>query len=148
VTAGAQSFPLLQRLAAGLDYSAEETNFTLGLSTLLGQLDRRSLVVVFTDFADATSAELMIENVGRLLRTHHVLFVAFRDEELETIVAAEPKEAEDVSRAVVAGTLLQQRELVVSRLKRMGAQIVDAPAEAMGTELVNAYLAAKRRDLV
>ncbi|MFC3078427.1 DUF58 domain-containing protein [Phenylobacterium terrae] len=148
VTAGAQSFPLLQRLAASIDYTAEETNFTLGLSTLLGRLDRRSLVVVFTDFADPTSAELMIENVGRLMRTHHVLFVAFRDEELESLVAAEPESPEDVSRAVVAGTLLQQRELVFGRLTRMGAQIVDAPADRMGTALVNAYLDAKRRDLL
>ncbi|HEY9218374.1 MAG TPA: DUF58 domain-containing protein, partial [Phenylobacterium sp.] len=148
VTAGAQSFPLLQRLAASIDYSTEETNFTLGLTTLLGRLDRRSLVVVFTDFADPTSAELMIENVGRLLRTHHVLFVAFRDEELETMVEARPAEAEDVARSVVAGTLLQQREVVVGRLRRMGAQIVDAPADRMGTSLVNAYLDAKRRDLL
>jgi len=148
VTAGAQSFPLLQRLAASIDYTTEETNFTLGLSTLLGRLDRRSLVVVFTDFADPTSAELMIENVGRLLRTHHVLFVAFRDEELEDLVAAEPRTPEDVSRAVVAGTLLQQRELVFERLTRMGAQIVDAPAGRMGAALVNAYLDAKRRDLL
>lgn len=147
-TAGAHSFPLLQRLAASIDYTTEETNFTLGLSSLLGRLDRRSLVVVFTDFADPTSAELMLENVGRLLRTHHVLFVAFRDEELESLVAAEPQTPEDVSRAVVAGTLLQQRELVVSRLRRLGAQIVDAPAERMGTALVNAYLDAKRRDLL
>ncbi|MET0295013.1 MAG: DUF58 domain-containing protein, partial [Phenylobacterium sp.] len=148
VTAGAQSFPLLQRLAAQIDYSVEETNFTLGLATLTGQLDRRSLVVVFTDFADPTSAELMLENVGRLLRTHHVLFVAFRDEELEGLAAAEPLTAEDVSRAVVAATLLQQRELVVSRLRRLGAQIVDAPADRMGAALVNGYLDAKRRDLV
>ncbi|HEX2559572.1 DUF58 domain-containing protein [Phenylobacterium sp.] len=148
VTAGAQSFPLLQRLAASIDYTTEETNFTLGLSTLLGRLDRRSLVVVFTDFADPTSAELMIENVGRLLRTHHVLFVAFRDEELESLLSAEPQAPEDVSRAVVAGTLLQQRELVFGRLTRMGAQIVDAPAGRMGTALVNAYLDAKRRDLL
>ena len=41
-------------------------------------------MVVFTDFADATSAELMIENVARLMRTHLVLFVVFRDEELES----------------------------------------------------------------
>ena len=148
VTAGAQSFPLLQRLAASIDYTTEETNFTLGLSTLLGRLDRRSLVVVFTDFADPTSAELMIENVGRLLRTHHVLFVAFRDEELESLLSGEPKTPEDVSRAVVAGTLLQQRELVFGRLTRMGAQIVDAPADRMGAALVNAYLDAKRRDLL
>ena len=146
--AGAQAFPLLQRLAARLDYSTEETNFTLGLSTLSGQLDRRALVVVFTDFADPTSAELMVENLGRLLRTHVVLFVVFRDEELEALIHREPKEADDVSRAVIASELLKQRDVVLGRLKRMGALIVDAPPRAMGVELVNRYLDAKRRDLL
>ena len=39
--------------------------------------------MVFTDFADTTSAELMLENIGRLMRQHLVLFVVMRDEELE-----------------------------------------------------------------
>ena len=83
-----RAFPALQRLAAQLDYSAEETNFTLGLTQLAGDLEHRSLIVVFTDFADTTSAELMLENVARLLKRHLVLFVVFRDEELESMRAA------------------------------------------------------------
>jgi uncharacterized protein (DUF58 family) len=146
--AGAQAFPLLQRLAASLDYSTEETNFTLGLTTLAGRLDRRALVVVFTDFADPTSAELMIENVGRLMRTHLVLFVVFRDEELETLAHAEPKEPDDVSRAVIAGALLKQRQGVVARLQRLGAEIVDARPDELGPALVSRYLDAKRRELI
>jgi uncharacterized protein (DUF58 family) len=148
VAAGAGAFPLLQRLAASLDYSSEETNFTLGLSTLSGRLERRSLVVVFTDFADSTSAELMTENIGRMLRTHLVVFVVFRDQELEELVRREPREPDDVSRAVIAGELLKQRDVVIERLKRMGVMIVDAPAERIGAELVNSYLDAKRRDLL
>jgi uncharacterized protein (DUF58 family) len=147
-TAGAGAFPLLQRLAASIDYTTEETNFTLGLTTLAGSLDRRALVVVFTDFADPTSAELMIENVGRLLRTHLVMFVAFRDEALEALADAEPKTAGDVSRAVIAAGLLKQRELVIGRLQRLGAWIVEAPAGRLGPELVSRYLAAKRKDLL
>jgi uncharacterized protein (DUF58 family) len=148
VVAGAAAFPLIQRLAAGIDYSTEETNFTLGLTTLVGRLDRRALVVVFTDFADPTSAELMIENVARLMRTHLVLFVVFRDEELEALAEAEPLEPDDVSRAVIAGGLLRQREIVVSRLQRMGARLVDARAEDLGPALVDAYLDVKRRELI
>jgi uncharacterized protein (DUF58 family) len=145
MTAGAGAFPLLQRLAAGLDYSAEETNFTLGLTALSGRLDRRAMVVVFTDFADPTSAELMVENVGRLTRTHLVLFVAFRDDDLEALVEREPSEADDVTRAVIAGELLRQREAVVTRLKRLGVEIVDAPADGLPMALLNTYLDAKRR---
>jgi uncharacterized protein (DUF58 family) len=148
VVAGAQAFPLIQRLAAGIDYSTEETNFTLGLTTLAGRLDRRALVVIFTDFADATSAELMIENVGRLMRTHLVLFVVFRDEELEALAEAEPKEPDDVSRAVIAAGLLRQREVVIGRLERLGARLVDARSEDLGLSLLDAYLDAKRRDLI
>ncbi|MGH6971465.1 MAG: DUF58 domain-containing protein, partial [Caulobacteraceae bacterium] len=137
---GARAFPLLQRAAGRLDYSAEETNFTLGLSQLASALERRSLVVVFTEFSDPTSAELMVENVGRLLKRHLVLFVVFRDEELEAIARREPTDPEAVTRAVTAEALLHQRDLVIARLVRMGARIVDAPAASVGPALIAAYV--------
>jgi uncharacterized protein (DUF58 family) len=146
--AGTAAFRILQRLTASVDYSSEETNFTLALSELAGALKRRSLIVVFTDFVDTTSAELMIENLGRLLKRHHVLFVAFRDAELEAMRASEPATADDVSRAVIANALLKERTLVVSRLQRLGADILDPPLERLGVALLNAYLAIKRRRAV
>lgn len=148
ITAGVGSFPLIQRLAAGLDYSDAETNYTLGLSQLAGSLERRSLIVVFTEFADPTSAELLIENAARLTRRHLVLFVVMRDEELEAIAQADPAEADDVSRAVTAAALIREREVVIARLLRTGALIVDAPVDAVGPRLLNAYLDLKRRDLL
>jgi uncharacterized protein (DUF58 family) len=146
--AGPASFGQLQRLAAGLDYSTAETNFTLGLTQLAGELEHRSIVVIFTDFSDTTSAELMLENVARLLRRHLVLFVVFRDEELETMIYKEPGSPEDVTRAVIADSLLREKELVVSRLQRLGVDIVDVPVEQIGSGLVGAYLAVKNRHRV
>jgi uncharacterized protein (DUF58 family) len=148
LVSGVRAFPLLQKLASKVDYSAEETNFTLGLTTLAGRLQRRALVVVFTDFADTVSAEMMVENVGRLLDRHLVLFVAFRDEELETLVAAEPMEVDDVSRAVTAANLLKERELVLTKLRRLGVHVIDAPNARMGTAVLSAYLDLKRRNLL
>lgn len=144
----ASAFELLQRTAARIDYSPEETNYTLGLTTLSGDLDRRSLVVVFTDFADPTGAELMLENLGRLLKRHVVLFVVLRDAELEAIARTEPRMPEDVSRAATAAALLREREVVLARLRRMGVQVLDAPAALMGPALANAYLDIKRRELL
>lgn len=146
--AGLDAFRTLQAVAGRIDYSTHETNYTLALATLSGQLQRRSLIVVFTDFTDTTAAELMIGSVGRLLRRHLILFVVLRDDELERLTAADPQTPDDVSRAVVAGALLRERETVIGRLRRMGAHIVDAPVERLGTEVVNAYLDLKRRDLL
>lgn len=145
---GVNAFKTLQTVAGRIDYSAHETNYTLAMATLSGQLQRRSLIVVFTDFTDSTAAELMIESLGRLLRRHLVLFVVLRDEELEGLTAAEPLTPDDVSRAVVAGALLREREAVVARLRRLGAHIVDTPAAQVGPAVVNAYLDLKRRDLL
>ena len=145
---GPNAFAHIQRLAASIDYSTEETNYTLGLTQLSGQLSRRTLVVVFTDFADTTSAELMLDNVARLLAQHLVIFVVMRDDELEDLQRQAPTNADDVSRAVVAAALLRERELVVTRLRRLGVQIVEAPADQIGPALLSRYLDLKRRDLL
>jgi uncharacterized protein (DUF58 family) len=148
VASGLDAFRSLQLVAGRIDYSTHETNYTLALTTLAGQLRRRSLVVVFTDFTDSTAAELMLDSLGRLLRRHLVLFVVLRDEELEMLTEVEPVQAEDVARAVVAGDLLLERDAVVTRLRRMGVHIVDAPADRIGPAVINAYLDLKRRDLL
>ena len=148
LVSGAGRFGRLQRHLSGLDYGDDETNYTLGLTQLGVFLERRSLVVVFTEFADATNAELLVENLGRLLRRHVVLFVAMRDEELEAIAGAEPTNAETVARAVTAHALIRGRELVIARLARLGARIVDAPASRLGPALISAYLDLKRSDLL
>jgi len=143
---GPRAFPTLQRVAAGIDYSDRETNYTLALTTLAASLNRRSLVVVFTEFADTISAELMLSAVGSLLSRHLVLFVVLRDQELEAFTAAEPAEPEDVSRAVMAATLLRERRLVLTRLRHLGVQVIEASADQAGPALVAAYLDLKRRD--
>jgi uncharacterized protein (DUF58 family) len=145
---GIDAFRTLQTVAGRIDYSAHETNYTLALATLSGQLQRRSLIVIFTDFTDPTAAELMLEALAPMLKRHLALFVVLRDEELEALTAAAPETPEDVARAVVAGVLLRERETVLGRLRRMGAHIVDTPADPVGPEVVNAYLDLNRRDLL
>ena len=145
---GHRAFSMLQRIAAGIDYSPNETNYTLGLTTLAAELNRRSLIVVFTEFADTISAELMLNAVGTLLKRHLVLFVVLRDDELEAFTAAEPVTPDDVSRAVTAATLLRQRRLAIARLRHLGVDVIEAGASEAGPALVNAYLDFKRRSLI
>jgi uncharacterized protein (DUF58 family) len=145
---GQRAFTMLQRVTAGIDYSDHETNYTLALATLAGTLKRRSLIVVFTEFADTISAELMLSAVGTLLQRHLVLFVVLRDEELEGFIGAEPHDPADISRAVTAAALLRERRLVLTRLRHLGVHVVEAAADEAGPALVNAYLDLKRRSLL
>ncbi len=148
ILAGPSSFPKAQAAVAGLDYSSEEANFTLALSTLASRLARRSLVVIFSDFVDTISAELMIENVRRLTERHLVLFATFEDLALARMADAEPQVAEDVARAVIADTLLSERDLVLRRLQRLGVQVIETRPDQFGSALVSRYLDIKRREML
>jgi uncharacterized protein (DUF58 family) len=146
--AGIQSFAGLSRLAADVEYGEDETNFTLGLTTLAERLRRRSLVVVLTDFVDTVTAELMVENLGYLARRHAVVFTALRDPDLATQAAAPPVDLPALNRAVVAGSLIEERERVVRRLARLGVRAIDALPDEVSAGLVNAYLDLKRRERI
>ncbi|MGC3997612.1 MAG: DUF58 domain-containing protein [Anaeromyxobacter sp.] len=145
---GLGAFPRLQALSAGLDYSTEETNFTLGLTELSTRLRRRSLVVVFTDFVDTVTAELMLENLGRLARRQLVVFVTLRDPALDRLALAGPRRLGEVYRSVVAADFVRERERVLARLRRMGIACVEAAPGQLSARLVNRYLDIKRRELI
>lgn len=139
-----REFARLQEAAAALDYSAEQPNFTLALSTLAARLRRRSLVVVFSEFTDPTSAELMIESMRRLVERHRVIFVVMADAELAEFVNAPIRSEQDAAMAVTATTLQHQRTLVLQRLRRAGILVVEAPHSHIGNRLLDAYLGVKR----
>ncbi len=145
---GIGSFARLKAISAQLDYSTDETNFTLGLTELSTRLRRRSLVVVFTEFVDTVTAELMLENLARLARRQLVVFVSLRDPGLDAMALARPRRLGDVYRSVVAADFVRERERVIARLRRMGVQCVDAAPEAVSTRLVSRYLDIKRRELI
>ena len=146
--AGPGAFGEVQRMAAEIDYSGEESNYTFALTTLAGQLKRRSMIVLMTEFTDLTSAEFLVRAAARLLRTHLLLVVVLRDEELEDLAGRAPENADDVTRAVTAAALLKERLLVLTRLRHIGAHVVESEHDRVGDRLVAAYLDLKRRDLL
>jgi uncharacterized protein (DUF58 family) len=145
---GMHTFARLQAMSADIDYRHVETNYTLTLADCATRLRRRSLVVLFTDFLDTVTAELMIDNVTRLARRHLVLFVAVRDPSLETRALARPRSVGAMHEAVVAGDFARERHVVLERLRRAGAHCLDATPRSFSMALVNRYLDIKRRELL
>ena len=146
--AGLARFPLLRRAAANLDYRSEETNFTLGLAHLGTRLKHRALVVLMTDFIDATSAELMVESLSRMARHHLVLFVALADPALNLAAKKLPDTVDDVARSVIAGDLLRDRRLVLERLQRRGVHCLEARPDQLVAALVARYLGIRQLELI
>ena len=145
---GMRSFPRAQETLAKLDYRDTETNFTLALTELLARLKQRSLIVVMTDFVDTITAQLMVENLGRLAARHVILFVTLRDPALADVVENRPRDLEGLAQAVIAGDMARERAQVLERLRRLGVLCLETDASRLNTDLINRYLAVKTRELV
>jgi uncharacterized protein (DUF58 family) len=145
---GTSGFARIQRVTAQLDYHHEETNFTLGLAELNTRLRRRALVILFTDFVDTVTAELLIEGVGRVANRHVVLFVTLRGSFLQQTVDQVPERFTDIAEAVVAHDFLRDRSIVFEKLERLGVHCLDVPYRNLAIGLINRYLLIKERGLI
>jgi len=145
---GMRHMARISRGVAAVGARSEETNHVLGIHGLLGKLKRRALIVVFTEFSDSTTAELMVENLGHLAKRHLVVFVALDDPALAEPMSALPGDATTMARAVVASGLQQDRQRVLRRLRRMGVDVVSGPPGPAALALLERYVHIKRRGLI
>jgi uncharacterized protein (DUF58 family) len=145
---GMPYFAQFQRFTADLAYRTEETNFTLALAELNSRLKRRALVVLFTEFVDLISAELLIESLQWMTRRHAVVFVTMRDSTLTRLRAAQPDNFSRIAEAVIADDFLRERSIVLERVARLGVHCLDVPARGISAALLNRYLLIKQRGLL
>ncbi|MEM6889844.1 MAG: DUF58 domain-containing protein [Pseudomonadota bacterium] len=145
---GRAAFTRLRSRTAELRYESIETNHTLAMTELNARTPKRSLIIVFSDFVDTTSAELMVENIGVLAKRHLIVFVALRDPILETQVNAAPGDMNDVAETVATGQLLRERRLVLERLQQIGVTVIDTQPNEISTRLISTYLEIKAREMI
>ncbi len=145
---GRAAFGRVQVTCADLHYDAAETNHTLGLSHLNGKLSRRSLVVIFSDFVDSVTAELLIENLAVMTRQHLVLYVAMRDPALQDTARPGELSMDAISRSVSAAQVLQERQAVLDRLQRLGVLCLDTDPGSLTSALISRYIDIKAQELI
>ncbi|MEP4249555.1 DUF58 domain-containing protein [Tateyamaria sp.] len=145
---GRAAFVRLRSWAAELDYVSRESNHTLALTELNARTPKRSLIVIFTDFVDTTSAELMVENIGILAKRHLIIFIAIRDPEVEGILDDPSENLSGVATLVAANQSISERRVVLERLNRLGVTVIDAKPTQVTARLVSAYLDIKDRELL
>jgi uncharacterized protein (DUF58 family) len=147
-TRGLGRFTHVQSATAELDYNAEETNYTLGLAELSVRLKRRALIILFTEFVDTITAELLIESLERAHSRHVVVLVTLRDNDLQQTIEAEPNSFEAVAESVIAQDVQRDRSVVFERLERMGLHCLDASTANLTVALIVRYLMIKQRGLI
>ena len=145
---GRRAFAQMRSHTASLEYRLVETNHTLALSHLHQRLSRRSLLIVFSDFVDTTTAELLIENMQVLIRHHVVVFVSLRDPLLQAYQRKPVNSLNMVSEIVAAADLERERRRVLDKLSRLGVFVIETAPDGLRPELISTYLSIRSRELI
>jgi uncharacterized protein (DUF58 family) len=152
----AKSFPPRKGVKAlnalmGELYAVQPTpthsDYIAAARNLLSRHNKRSLVVIITNFRDEDSAEL--GTALRLLRTRHLVMLASLREGIANELASQPLTSTDAAVEVASAHLFEQsRRDAFNRLAAHDALMVDAAPERLGVELVNRYQAAKGAGII
>ena len=145
---GQAGFARIRAHAADLAQDDAETNHTLGLTTLNGHLKRRSLIVVFSEFTDSVTAELMVENLSVMRRHHLVLYVTLRDPALEALAEPSAPGLTPIAAAIAARRMGDERRRVLDRLARLGILVLDTTPGELGPALISRYMEIKAQEMI
>lgn len=109
------------------------------------RLPHRALVCLFTELHDPEQADALAGPLLQLSRRHIPLCLTLRDQGLETMAMAEPREPDDAWLQAAASEALLDRDALHTRIARGGTRVLDADPERLGLVAVNRYLELKAR---
>jgi uncharacterized protein (DUF58 family) len=142
---GASPTSLLSALVtamAPLEATLVEADWTVAVGAVTSRLSQRSLVVLLTPLEPSSVEEGLLPVLGQLTRRHQVVVASVADPELAAM-ARQRDSAEDAYDAAAAEREGLERARVTRLLTRAGAEVIDAPPQALPPKLADCYLALK-----
>ena len=129
-----------------VEAAATDSDYELAFRAVGGS--KRAFVLVLTDVLEESAAGPLLDAMPVLARRHAIAIASCADPELQSLVQAEPARAPDVYAAAVALDVLAARARVSRLLRAAGAELIEAPPEALGAACARAYVRAKTRGLM
>jgi uncharacterized protein (DUF58 family) len=137
-TGGRDVLPKLVAALTPLEPALVETDPQLLAAEVLRQVPKRSLVVLFS--ALDTAADTGLLPAARALAARHELVVASVADPSVAALAAARGDAADVYTAAAAELSAAARRAVSEQLLKLGATVVDSPADVFASHVTDAYL--------
>jgi uncharacterized protein (DUF58 family) len=126
----------------------EESDYDAAFAYMRTHVHKRSLIVFFTDMVDPVAQSAVLAQIGTLARRHLVVCAFMNDAAIERRLNSTSENAADAYATAVALELRDERKTAAAVLSRLGVQVIDVPARALTTALIDRYLQIKQRGLL
>ena len=122
-----------------------EPDYRVAFNYLAAKQHKRSLALVFTDLTGSLAADALPAQLGLLRRTHLPLLVTIADPTVNRLASQPVTDSATLYERTVAGQLLDERRLILDRLRRQGVLTLDVAADELSVAVINRYVELKGR---
>jgi uncharacterized protein (DUF58 family) len=111
-------------------------------------VNKRSLLIIYTNFDTVTGMERQIEYLRQLARRHVVLAVFFEDTGMKAFAARQPASMEGYYRQVIADKFIAEKHHIVGKLRQHGIYSLLTEPDQLSVNVINKYLEMKARGVI
>jgi len=148
-TSGSTGVARMVEAVSTLKASDVDPDYCVLAETLSRHQQKRALVIVMTDFVEGGASRELENYLSVIARRHYLMLIAMRDRILNEVDEREPDiTRERIYRRLALQDLVIEREAVLARIGRLGAQTLDLDPARITASVLNQYLAVRRRALI
>jgi uncharacterized protein (DUF58 family) len=125
-----------------------EPDYQVVFSYFAARQHKRGLALVFTDLIGSVSTEALASQLVRMRARHLPLLVTVSDPTVQKLARQPIVDSQSLYERNAAEQVLQERRLVLERLRHHGVHTLDAPADELSVAVIDRYLAMKERLLI
>ena len=120
-----------------------ESDYAALFHQVMRSCSRRTLIVCFTDLADAHSAQTLLQAALPLMPRHLPVIVTVSNSEVLAVTKKAPVNEFEVYRHVAATEIWNDYQRTLRALRSRGVATVSVPAQELSTAAINEYLRIK-----
>ena len=125
-----------------------ETDYEKLFVTIRRKLNRRSLILLFTNFETLSALKRQLPYLRRIAHQHLLVVVFFENTELQQLVHTQSTTVENVYQKTIAEKFVFEKKLIVKELQSHGIYSILTPPELLTVNTINKYLELKSRGLI
>jgi uncharacterized protein (DUF58 family) len=111
-------------------------------------INKRSLLLIYTNFDNIIGMERQLNYMQQLARQHVVLAIFFENEELKNFAARKPQTTEDYFQQVIAEKFIYEKQYVTTVLRQHGVYSLLTTPDNLSVDVINKYLEMKAKHLL
>ena len=125
-----------------------DANFALLNATIKRKINQRSLLILYTNFEHISALKRQLTYLKSIAKKHLLITVFFENTELDSLMAKQAEDLQDVYHKTIAEKYAFEKRLIVKELERNNVHAILTKPQQLSVNVINKYLEFKAKGMI